>query len=240
MKQIVSECLNTLEKIAGYDKDQIEEWADDQVIGLLCSILDRESKIQRDYTVKCLSSIFISDNTGIVDKAIMLGLLPRLLNALRQDNINNIQKRNILWCLSNINSGTESHVAAFMNDKELVASVFECAKSENLSVNGEAMWVICNAVKTASDNGLLLFYEAHSEDLIWQMCEGLGNPRLNETSLILIMIKATSRLLMLDEDNTEGENSVKLNFTKCGGLDLIQGFETHQNQEIVSESQLLI
>ena len=201
VKRITVEGLRTLESLAYADRGKIEEWAEDAEIATLCSLLDKEDKSIRDSAVKCLSAIFMSEDTAIVDKAIMEDILPRLLSALK-NNQSKQAVRNILWCLSNLIGGSSSHVAAFMAHEELVAEVFQCAKAETVVVCGEAMWTICNAIR-GSESSLRLFFEEHQDELIFALCEGLNNPRLTDPQLIVAMIQATDRLLCLDLDDTQ-------------------------------------
>ena len=105
-----------------------------------------------------------------------------------------------LWCLSNVCSGTTSHVAAFLQTDGLVEKVFETSRSETISISGESMWTICNLIMTGSYSSLLNVYVEHPDDLVKAMCDGLCNPHLTDAKLLITMISATSKLLSLDHE----------------------------------------
>lgn len=63
--------------------------------------------------LRCVASLLCTDNTDLVDKMIMEGLIEKVLNLSYSSSFSVIKES--LWAWSNLVAGTPNHAAAFIN-----------------------------------------------------------------------------------------------------------------------------
>ena len=87
----------------------------------LCNILTSDHIELRTATVKCLTVMFTTEDSSIVNTALDAGILSHLTNIL--DSAPTQLINYILFSLSNIAAGTQDQTIALLNEELLVHKV---------------------------------------------------------------------------------------------------------------------
>ena len=113
----------------------------------------------------CLSTFFASEDPNIVIWAFQGGFFPNILEiintGLGQD------KKHALFALSNIAAGSDKEpIRALLDETLLMERVIELMNHTEVTLMGEASWVIANAINCADKRTLVQFTSFMEGDLI--------------------------------------------------------------------------
>ena len=112
--------LRTLQHYVTSHDNLIPKIATDYVISKLCFLLTSKNVNIFTAAAVTLSGSFVyAESPEIIDKAILEGVLQKFLDLLYSGGCSDLIKK-ILWGISNISGGHNSHVAAFIQEEELV------------------------------------------------------------------------------------------------------------------------
>ena len=117
-----------------------------KTISKLCYLVSNENSLISHHAAYTLGCAFVQeDSSDIIDHAIAEGVFTKFLQLLyRSGDTDDLRK--YLWGLSNISGGTAEHVAAFIQEEELVQRILILIQHSNIAVKCEALFVITNAI----------------------------------------------------------------------------------------------
>ena len=117
-----------------------------KTISKLCYLVSNENSTISHHAAYTLSCAFVQeDSSEIIDQAITEGVFDKFLQLLyRSGKTDELSK--YLWGLSNISGGTTEHVAAFIQEEELIQRILILIQNKSVAVKCEALFVITNAI----------------------------------------------------------------------------------------------
>ena len=96
----------------------------------------------------CCGEILSSPLGECGDSFVFNGGLKACTQLLAQDTPELVIKE-VLWMLSNLTAGSDSHIRAFLNDQVLVNKCIECFGSDSGEIRREAIYIFTNLVTTS-------------------------------------------------------------------------------------------
>eukprot|EP01127_Copromyxa_protea_P023002 TRINITY_DN84_c0_g1_i1.p1 TRINITY_DN84_c0_g1~~TRINITY_DN84_c0_g1_i1.p1 ORF type:complete len:318 (-),score=38.94 TRINITY_DN84_c0_g1_i1:26-979(-) len=156
-------------------------------------------------------------------------VLPPLLKLLKS-NKKGIRKE-ACWTISNITAGNKDQISACIS-AGIMPHLIELLKTSDFDVMKEAAWAISNA--TSGGNAEQIRYLVNLQ-VIEPMC---GLLSCNDTRIVLVALEGLENILKVGEKDARqtGINMYTVMLEECGGLDIIEELQSHQNIEIYEKA----
>lgn len=140
-------------------------------------------------------------------------------------------RKETCWTVSNVTAGTPQQIQQVI-DANLIPPLVNILKEDQFDVQKEAAWAISNITSGGT--------ETHTRFLVSQaalpaMCSMLkcGDPKM-----IMVILDAIDNILKVgkQDSNVNEDNSYCDLVEECGGLDLLEDLQRHENEEIYEKS----
>lgn len=138
-------------------------------------------------------------------------------------------KKETCWTLSNICAGHRDQIQAIIS-ANLFPQILKCIQAPELEVKKEAVWCVANTIQGGTKEQARYLY---SIGVINPLCELL---QIFDPKILSVALEALAGFLELAEEDkvvsNSPRNSVADAITECGGLELIEKLQNHQNNEV--------
>lgn len=161
--------------------------------------------------------------------SLLTGAQPSLL-ALLGSGRKGIRKE-ACWTLSNITAGNKTQIQAVI-DCSIFPPLIQLLSSAEWDIKKEAAWAISNATSGGTPEQLRYLL---SQNCIAPLCELLN---CADVRIIVVALEALENLLKVGQADAAkyGQNKVATFIEDAGGLDKIEGLQTHPNHEIYEKA----
>ncbi|VEL21851.1 unnamed protein product [Protopolystoma xenopodis] len=199
--------------------DQIDMVINAEIVPHLVPLMSHSSFKVQTAALRAVGNIVTGTDqqTQVVLDCGALSHFPRLL-AHEKDKI----KKEAVWFLSNITAGNQSQVQAVI-DNNLVPFILHHLTNSEFPTQKEAAWAISN-----------LTINGNSDQVRYVIEQGVTAPLCNmlktrDVQVVQIVLDGISNALRRAGDHLE---LVTNTIEECGGLDLIEELQQHNNEEI--------
>lgn len=156
--------------------------------------------------------------------------LPALLGTLSCQRKN--LRKETCWTISNITAGTAKQIQLVI-DANLISPLVNILKEDQFDVQKEAAWAIANICSGGTDQQIrFVVSQAAIPALIIMM-------KLHDPKMVLVSLDAIGNILDLglkDASMRPEDNKFADIIEEAGGLDVIEGLQRHENEEIYDRS----
>ncbi|CAH8288895.1 unnamed protein product [Heterobilharzia americana] len=199
--------------------DQIEMVINAEIVPHLVPLLSHSSFKVQTAALRAVGNIVTGSDqqTQVVLDCGALSHFPALLTHPR-DKIN----KEAVWFLSNITAGNQSQVQAVIDHGLVPLIIHHLAESEFLTQK-EAAWAISNLTINGDAEQVRYVID---QRVIPPLCKMLST---RDVQVVQVVLDGISNILAAAGDNLE---QVTTAIEECGGLDLIEALQEHQNTDI--------
>lgn len=160
--------------------------------------------------------------TQVLINVSILPCLSSLLNSPKKGI-----KKEACWTISNITAGNRVQIQAVI-DAMIIPRLILLLKNADFDIKKEAAWALSNATSGGSSEQIRYMVD---NNLVEPLCELLT---CGDARIILVALEGLENLLKVGEkdSNENGSNEYANLIEECGGLDNIEGLQSHSNNEI--------
>lgn len=228
--QTTTDAAWALSYVSDGDDARIQHVVDLGVVPTLVQMLDCSKAITTVVPALRTLGNIVSGNdlqTGEVVKSGVLQMLAPLLDHSKK----NIRKE-ACWMLSNIAAGNEDQIDQLFQTPNLINMVLENLGSQAVwEVRKEACWVISNIASAGKRKHVVALVELGA---IKPLCELLN---VGDSKILLVTMEALEAVLKLNADDHSKYSEL---IDEAGGLDLIEGLQEHENEEVYQRAVRII
>ena len=149
------------------------------------------------------------------------GVLDALNTTLR------VTRREVIWCYSNILSGTPSQAKAVL-EHPCIELIINSVEDLDIEVRLEAAWCISNACAVMSKDEII--YLDHQFMLLEKMIAGI---MVENADVVLQLLRSLGMIL-----RTNGELASK--FEELGGVEYLEDLQYHSNIQVHFKAQEIL
>ncbi|WAR09318.1 IMA1-like protein [Mya arenaria] len=230
-KDVLSDTCWALSYLTDGTNDKIQEVINSGVVARLIELLQHNEVVVVTPALRSIGNIVTGDDSQ-TQHVIDSKALPVFQKLLRHPKLN-IQKE-AAWTISNITAGNADQIQAVI-DVEILPLVIDILKNGDYKSQKEAVWAVTNLTSggTMEQIGLLV-----NLGVIPHLCNMLT---VKESKVILVILDALGNVLLAAERaGSEVLNAVTLMVEESGGLDKIEGLQSHENETVYKASLELI
>jgi importin subunit alpha-1 len=148
-------------------------------------------------------------------------------------------RKEACWTISNITAGNTTQIQAVI-EAGMIPPLIHILANGDFKTKKEACWAICNATSGGLNRPEQIKYLV-SQGCIKPLCDILNSM---DNKIILVALDGIDNILRvgdMDRSNSEeGLNMYAIMVEECGGLEIIQNIQNHENEEIFKKAYLLI
>lgn len=229
IKEVQMDAAWALSYLSDGDDVRIQAVMDSGVCSTLVSLLEHKSASVITPILRTLGN-FVSGNDSQTQTVLDCGVLshiPSLLASPRK----NIRKETC-WLLSNIAAGTEHQIGAIVGMPTMVLStVVNFVQTAEWEVRKEATWVLSNIATGGRERHVEALVELGGIDAICSVLD------VADMKITLVALDAVEKIL--EAGLRLGHSYAEL-VDEAGGLELIEGLQEHQNEDIYEKAISII
>ncbi|KAJ2956739.1 hypothetical protein NQZ79_g7456 [Umbelopsis isabellina] len=148
-------------------------------------------------------------------------------------------RKEACWTISNITAGNTTQIQSVI-EAGMIPPLIHILANGDFKTKKEACWAICNATSGGLNRPEQIKYLV-SQGCIKPLCDILNSM---DNKIILVALDGIDNILRvgdMDRSNSEeGLNMYAIMVEECGGLEIIQNIQNHENEEIFKKAYLLI
>jgi len=189
-------------------------------------LLSSNSAIQTP-ALRCIGNLVTGDDEQ-TQQVVNTGVLTSL-NSLLSSERKGVRKE-ACWAISNITAGTSVQIQAVL-DAGIFPRLVALLSVGDFDIQKEAAWTISNATSGATAKQIQFMVANH---LIEPLIELMNSP---DAQMIMVAMEATENILKMGESSSkDGTNYYADLFDECGGCDMLEEVENHDNQEVYEKA----
>jgi len=154
--------------------------------------------------------------------------------------LNNVKKgirKEACWTISNITAGNVDQIQAVI-DANIIPPLVSMLQSAEFDIKKEAAWAISNATSGGRDDQIRYLVD---QAVIPPLCKLFKCP---DPKIIMVALEGIENILRVGKSDEEKYNAPGNKFVEfveeCGGLDLLEVCQQHENHEIYEKSSKII
>ncbi|UXI14919.1 ankyrin repeat domain-containing protein 27-like [Sarcoptes scabiei] len=205
--------------ITDHGNDRIQKVIDSDIVKIIIPYLEHEDiKIQTP-ALRVIGNIVTGtdEQTQFVLDLEVLKFFPMFLSHKKEKII-----KEALWFLSNITAGRMDQIQTLI-DHDLLPKVIKHLSEGVYQLQKEASWVISNMTLNGSQEQVEYLL---NQDVIEPICRMLV---AKDNQILQILLEALLRIFQFCPDK---QQSIADTIEKCGGLDIIEALQEHENEQI--------
>ncbi|OMJ69073.1 hypothetical protein SteCoe_33310 [Stentor coeruleus] len=219
---LITDSCWTLSFMSSIDAERVQDIVDIEILSNLVGILNLEPGRFTLPSLRIIGNILWGSDQA--QKILELGFLDCVNKLLTQKKI--ALKKEILWILSNITSGSDEQIKQVLNHS-CIGIVIKCLEDPDIEIRNEAIWVISNATNAQDKNLVLKIIEIGAFPLI---CEFLN---FSDSKVIMVVLEGIDNLLWAGSGFEV--NDVALKLDEIGGLNKIEALQHCRNLKVYNK-----
>jgi importin subunit alpha-6/7 len=148
-------------------------------------------------------------------------------------------RKEACWTISNITAGNTTQIQAVI-EANMIPPLIHILGSGDFKTKKEACWALCNATSGGLNRPEQIKYLVN-EGCIKPLCDILNSM---DNKIILVALDGIENILRVGEldrtNSDEGLNMYAIIVEECGGLEIIQELQNHDNEEIFKKAYHLL
>lgn len=148
-------------------------------------------------------------------------------------------RKEACWTISNITAGNTTQIQAVI-EANMIPPLVHILSSGDFKTKKEACWALCNATSGGLNRPEQIKYLVN-QGCIKPLCDILNSM---DNKIILVALDGIENILRVGEldrtNSDEGLNMYAIIVEECGGLEIIQELQNHDNEEIFKKAYHLI
>lgn len=148
-------------------------------------------------------------------------------------------RKEACWTISNITAGNTTQIQSVI-EANMIPPLVHILSSGDFKTKKEACWALCNATSGGLNRPEQIKYLVN-EGCIKPLCDILNSM---DNKIILVALDGIENILRVGEldrtNSDEGLNMYAIIVEECGGLEIIQELQNHDNEEIFKKAYHLI
>jgi hypothetical protein len=149
------------------------------------------------------------------------------------DNAKKTVRKECCWALSNIAAGTQTQIGILCRAPSILEKVVQQLTTGEWDVKKEAAWVVSNVATGGTSEDVDLLTTA---GCLPPICELM---KTADAKIVMVALDAVSAILNHGGDRYGGNKFANL-VDECGGLDIIEDLQEHENADIYDKAVQLI
>jgi len=228
-EEVITDACWTMSYISDGEDSRVKAVVDAGVTPHLVHLLNHPNDTVITPALRSIGNL-VSGRDEETEAVIQAGALASLVALLRSSR-RNIRKE-ACWALSNVAAGTNAQVQALLTTNNSVTSLLENLEKGEWAVQKEATWAICNIVTSATTPQIRTLVQMRTIEVL---CTVLDK---HNAGVVEVVLDALAKILRVGEadDNQEFADKVE----ECGGLDLIEALQDHENDRIYQKAASLL
>ncbi|CUI14425.1 importin alpha subunit, putative [Bodo saltans] len=224
--EVVVDAAWAISYISDGANDRIQAVLESGVLARIIQLLQAPTAAMQTPAIRTIGNI-ATGNDRQTQMVINSGGLPPLHFLLQHTK--RAIKKETCWTLSNICAGHRDQLQAVIN-ANLFPQLLKCIQAPELEVKKEAVWCVANACSggTKEQNRYLV-----SIGVVVPLCELL---QIFDPKILSVALEALAGFLEFAEEEKALSNSprnvVVDAIAECGGIELIEKLQTHQNNDV--------
>lgn len=141
-------------------------------------------------------------------------------------------RKEACWTISNITAGNHEQIQAVI-DANIIPPLVLILKTAEFDIQKEAAWALSNATSGGTDDQIRYLV---NQGVIPPMCELFKCP---DPKIVLVAMEGVENILRVgkrDAPRNNGNNLFAEHVEQCGGLDLLEALQRHDNEEIYDKA----
>lgn len=141
-------------------------------------------------------------------------------------------RKETCWTISNITAGNVRQIEA-VKDANIIPSLVEILRNAEFDIKKEAAWAISNATCGGSEDQIRYLVQ---QAVTAPLCQLFKAP---DPKIIMVALEGIENILRVgvkDMPKYNGVNKYAEFVEECGGLDLIEELQRHDNEEIYNKA----
>lgn len=230
-KHVLSDACWALSYITDGSNDRIQVVIRSGIVGRLVELLGHSEVIVVTPSLRAIGNI-VTGNDEQTQSVINHGALWHF-DKLLWHKKNNIQKE-AAWTLSNIMAGTPAQIQAVIN-AELLSYIIDVLARGDYKTQKEAVWAITNLTSGGDTKQIKKLFDLKGLPPLVNML-GVEDPKT-----VTVALDGCYNILNNGFKISEEEgNLVAIAFEECGGVDIIEKLQNHENERIYCRSAEII
>ncbi|OTF70281.1 importin subunit alpha-4-like protein [Euroglyphus maynei] len=205
--------------ITDHGNEQIQMVIDSGLVSFIIPLLHHDDLKIQTPALRVIGNIVTGtdDQTQFVLDSNVLVYLPSLLNHTKEKI-----KKEALWFLSNITAGRVDQIQTLI-DHNIIPTIIENLDRGSFQLQREAAWAISNMTMNGTKEQVRYLVE---QGVIEPMCKLLT---VKDTQILQILLEGLIKIFHHYESQVD---VISDEIEKCGGLDIIESLQHHENNEI--------
>jgi len=141
-------------------------------------------------------------------------------------------RKETCWTISNITAGNVRQIG-LVKDANIIPSLVDILRRAEFDIKKEAAWAISNATCGGSEDQIRYLVQQAVTD---PLCQLFKAP---DPKIIMVALEGIENILrvgVVDAPKYNGVNKYAEFVEECGGLDLIEELQRHENEEIYNKA----
>jgi len=141
-------------------------------------------------------------------------------------------RKETCWTISNITAGNVRQIEA-VKDANIIPSLVDILRNSEFDIKKEAAWAISNATCGGSEDQIRYLVQ---QAVTAPLCQLFKSP---DPKIIMVALEGIENILrvgVVDMPKYGGTNKYAEFVEECGGLDLIEELQRHDNEEIYNKA----
>jgi importin subunit alpha-6/7 len=221
----LNDLLWALSYLSDGDLSRVEQVMATGVTSKLISLLESNNPtIQKAPVVRILGN-FVSGNDSQTDFVLQAGLLDCILDLIEHPSSS--IRREACWVMSNVCGGTRKQAAQVFRRKAVITALLQKATSDIWTVRKEAIWAVSSICDGNDRRSLVVPFllAGGLEPLVRAL-----DARNADVGLLKKVLSCIESILRYGMASTECGYTYLLE--EIGGIDLIEGLQEHENDDI--------
>mmetsp|Transcript_3642 Transcript_3642/g.8635 ORF Transcript_3642/g.8635 Transcript_3642/m.8635 type:complete len:567 (-) Transcript_3642:324-2024(-) len=221
--------LSYLSDDTGPDNQKIQAVVEAGVCRRLVELLMHKSDSVRTPALRTVGNIVTGDDiqTQVILNCAALPCLRSLLSSTKKSI-----RKETCWTISNITAGNVRQIEA-VKQANIIPSLVDILRKAEFDIKKEAAWAISNATCGGSEEQIRYLVQ---QGVIHPLCDLFRAP---DPKIIMVALEGIENILRVgvkDMPKYDNTNRYAEFVEECGGLDLIEDLQRHENEEIYNKA----
>ncbi|XP_030760627.1 importin subunit alpha-1-like [Sitophilus oryzae] len=228
-RDVLADTCWALSYLTDGNNDKIQAVLDTGLINRLVELLDSPESLVLTPALRAVGNI-VTGNDVQTDAVINAGALNVMTKLLQHYRLNIIKEA--AWTISNVTAGNSEQIQKVL-DAGIMPVLLHVLATGDFKSQKEAAWAVTNYTSGGSIQQLAKLVEYGA---IKPMCNLLNS---KDAKVVCVILDGLNNILSAAQKMGEAEK-VGILIEECGGLDLIESLQSHDNEKVYEKALNII